>query len=140
MYVDFTQFDHKSFTGTMNQEFFSILTVNKIRNTRVSGLVWYWPDPDPTSQDKPAVNYSTESESKFFNYFMMIFNNKIVAFFIFWGSLVIIFKFSSLLHSFFAPESGGWNRIRIQRNLKTGSRQKHRIRPGPDPKPCLWSH
>ena len=103
---------------------------------RVSDPVWYWPDPDQTSQDKldpdpwffqDRIQIQTPLSWKFSIYFMMIFNKKLF-FLFFWRSLIIIFKFNSnksllepFLHSFFAPASGGWNRIRIPRNFKTGS-------------------
>ena len=61
--------------------------------SRVADPVWYWPDtdldpasqdnadpdPDPSSQDKPDPDPDT-SVLKFSDYFMMIFNKKLLPF------------------------------------------------------------
>ena len=81
--------------------------------TRVSDPVWYWPDPDLTSQKfANRFRIQTPLSWKFSIYFMMIFNKN----FYFLRSLIF-------LHSFLASESGGW----------TGSGFSEIWKPDPDP-------
>ena len=48
---------------------FEILAAKKVRINiwtvdRVADPVWYWPDPDPTSQDKPDPDPNPTSQDK----------------------------------------------------------------------------